>query len=149
MGMSLGAGGGGGRRGRRRTGGMPISEINITPMVDVMLVLLIIFMVAAPLMTAGVPIDLPKTQAREMASDTRPVTITVTQTGELSIDREPVTFETVVAAVTAQASEGTDTRVYLRGDAAADYGAIMKVMGALSAAGFGKIGLITTPGEAP
>ena len=147
MGMSLGSGGSGSRRARRGGGGVPISEINITPMVDVMLVLLIIFMVAAPLMTSGVPIDLPKTQAREIAGGTRPVTVTVTSEGQLSIDRQPVAFESLVEAVATQAADGTETRIYVRGDASADYGAIMRVMGALSAAGFGKIGLITAPGE--
>jgi len=102
MGMALGNKGKG-RRGRR-----PISDINITPMVDVMLVLLIVFMVAAPLMTMGVPIDLPETQAQALPLQSKPITVTVEPDGALSIDGEPTTLETLVAAVEALAVEGTD-----------------------------------------
>lgn len=147
MGMATGGSKGSRKRGRART--QAISDINITPMVDVMLVLLIVFMVAAPLMTMGVKIDLPQTQAQAMPLERKPITITVTPDGLLSIDGEPVTLDTLVATVGALAVEGTDERLYVRGDATAAYGAIMEVMGALSAAGYGQIGLITERRQTP
>jgi biopolymer transport protein TolR len=136
-------GGGGGRRGRRRGRSAPMSEINVTPMVDVMLVLLIIFMVAAPLMTVGVPIDLPQTQARQLNTDQKPVTVSVTTEGTIYVGETAVDAAGVVAAVLAAAANGTEDRIYVRGDMAANYGAVMQVMGALSGAGFTKIGLLT------
>ena len=141
MAMSVGGSKGGRRRGRARNAA--ISEINVTPMVDVMLVLLIVFMVAAPLMTMGVKIDLPQTQAQAMPLERKPITVTVTPEGAISIDDQSLTIETLVPAVEVLAVEGTDERLYIRGDATAAYGAIMDVMGALSAAGYGQIGLIT------
>jgi biopolymer transport protein TolR len=145
MAMALGGGGrGGGRRGRRRGGGnAAMSDINVTPMVDVMLVLLIVFMVAAPLLTVGVPIDLPKTQAKELNTDSKPVTVTVTPDGKIFLLEKPVDIDGLVAALTPLTPNGTDDRVYLRGDSTANYGAVMKVMGVLSKAGYSKIGLIT------
>ncbi len=145
MGMAMAGGGGGsGRRRRGRRGGnAPMSEINVTPMVDVMLVLLIIFMVAAPLMTVGVPIDLPQTQARQMNTEQQPITISINNAGGIFLGDTPVTLDTLVAAVAAQATNGTEDRIYLRGDLAANYGSVMEVMGALSGAGYGRIGLIT------
>ena len=143
MGMMLGA------RNKRGRGRAPISEINITPMVDVMLVLLIVFMVAAPLMTMGVPIDLPETRAQAMPLQSKPITVSVEPDGALSLDGEPVTLETLVAAVEALAVEGTDKRLYVRGDTTTAYGAIMAVMGELSAAGYSKIGLVTQPAGMP
>ncbi|SEQ37132.1 Cell division and transport-associated protein TolR [Devosia sp. YR412] len=147
MGMSVGGSKGGRKRGRART--QAISDINITPMVDVMLVLLIVFMVAAPLMTMGVPIDLPQTQAQAMPLERKPITVTVTPDGAITIDSEPVTLDTLVSSVEALVVEGTDERIYVRGDATAAYGAIMEVMGALSAAGYGQIGLITERQSSP
>ena len=144
MGMALGN-----NKGKRGRGRAPISEINITPMVDVMLVLLIVFMVAAPLMTMGVPIDLPETRAQAMPLQTKPITVTVEPDGALSIEGEPVTLETLVASVEALAVEGTDERLYVRGDTTAAYGAIMEVMGELSGAGYSRIGLVTVPARAP
>ena len=94
-------------------------------------------------MTMGVPIDLPQTQAQAMPLERKPITITVTPDGAISIDSEPLTLDTLVPAVAALVIEGTDERLYVRGDAAAAYGAIMEVMGVLSAAGYGQIGLIT------
>ena len=145
MGMSLGAGGGGGRRGRRRTGGMPISEINITPMVDVMLVLLIIFMVAAPMMTTGVPLDLPTSSAAAMPNQADPITVGVTPDGALYIDETPVAEADLIAQLTAQGVDPAVDRIFLRGDTSANYGAVMRIMGMLSAGGYSKIGLITQP----
>ena len=146
MAMALGGGGGrgGGRRGRRRGGGnAAMSDINVTPMVDVMLVLLIVFMVAAPLLTVGVPIDLPKTQAKELNTDSKPVTVTVTPDGKIFLLEKPVDIDGLIAALTPLTPNGTGDRVYLRGDSTANYGAVMKVMGVLSKAGYSKIGLIT------
>ena len=143
MGMSAGSAQSGGRRGRRGRGNSPISEINVTPLVDVMLVLLIVFMVAAPLMTMGVPVDLPQTRAKAMPVTAKPITVTVTPDGAISIDNEPVTIDALVPKVQSLAVQGTDERLYVRGDSTAQYGMIMQVMGALSGAGFDKIGLIT------
>ena len=141
---TAGGGGGGRRRGRRRGGGnKPMSEINVTPMVDVMLVLLIIFMVAAPLMTAGVPIELPQTQAKQLNTEQKPITVSVTPEGAIYIGENPVALADLIAQVAALAVNGTEDRIYVRGDTTANYGAVMKVMGALSGAGYSKIGLIT------
>jgi biopolymer transport protein TolR len=143
MAMGIRPTGGSHGRGRARTGAPPISEINVTPMVDVMLVLLIVFMVAAPLMTLGVPVNLPQTDAQAMPIERRPITVTVTPDGLISIDGDPVSMVDLVATVDALAVDGTDERLYVRGDATVSYGAIMDVMGSLSAAGYGQIGLIT------
>ena len=124
-----------------------MSDINVTPMVDVMLVLLIVFMVAAPLLTVGVPIDLPQTKAKELNTESKPITVSVTPAGEIYLGDKPTTIETLVADITAQAANGTAERIYVRGDQTANYGAVMKVMGALSAGGFSKIGLITAQDE--
>ncbi len=142
--VSSGGGGGGRRRGRRRGGGnKPMSEINVTPMVDVMLVLLIVFMVAAPLMTVGVPIDLPQTQAQQLNTEREPITVSITNAGAIFLGEAPVALENLVTEVAALAANGTEDRIYVRGDLAANYGAVMQVMGALSGAGYAKIGLIT------
>jgi biopolymer transport protein TolR len=120
-----------------------MADINVTPMVDVMLVLLIVFMVAAPLLTVGVPIDLPQTKAKELNTDSKPITVSVTPAGDIYLGDKPTSVDTLIADITAQAPGGTDERIYVRGDQTANYGAVMKVMGVLSAAGFSKIGLIT------
>ena len=149
MGMSAGTqAGGGGGRGRRRGGGRkaPMSEINVTPMVDVMLVLLIIFMVAAPLMTVGVPIDLPETKAKEMNSDTKPITVSINKEGMVYLGEEtetPISLDEIVPKLQAIAKAGAEERIFVRGDATADYGTIMKVMGLLNNAGYKNIGLVT------
>jgi biopolymer transport protein TolR len=144
MAMAVSSGGGGGRRrGRRRAAAKPMSEINVTPMVDVMLVLLIVFMVAAPLMTVGVPIDLPQTQAQQLNTEQKPITISITDQGAIYLGDQPVALEDLVTQVAAQAVNGTEDRIYVRGDLAANYGAVMQVMGALSGAGYARIGLIT------
>ena len=144
MGMGLNAGAGGSRR--RSQHSRPVSEINVTPLVDVMLVLLIVFMVTAPLLTAGVPIDLPETAAPEMPTESKPVTISINPAGEIYLGEEAVALDALLAAVGVAAGElGTGQRVYIRGDANAHYGLIMQVMGALSGAGYARIGLITAP----
>jgi biopolymer transport protein TolR len=149
MGMAAAGNGSGGRRGRRRGGNKPMSEINVTPMVDVMLVLLIVFMVAAPLMTVGVSIDLPQTQARQMNTESQPITLSVTPDGQVFLADEAVPLEDLVSRVTAVAVNGTDDRIYIRGDTSANYGAVMRVMGALSGAGYARIGLITEQDARP
>jgi biopolymer transport protein TolR len=147
MAMAVASKGGGGRRRGRRSKNAPMSEINVTPMVDVMLVLLIIFMVAAPLMTVGVPIDLPKTQAKQLNTEQKPITVSVNIEGVVFVGDTQVPMEGLVEAVTAAATNGTEDRVYVRGDGAANYGTVMQVMGALSGAGFTKIGLLTDQAE--
>ncbi|MBK8456579.1 MAG: protein TolR [Phyllobacteriaceae bacterium] len=147
MGMSAASTGGSGRggRGHRRRGrhhGL-VSEINVTPLVDVMLVLLIIFMVAAPMLTVGVPIDLPETQAKQMNSDTQPITVSVDSTGKVFLQETEIAIDEVVAKLTAIAKTGYDERIYVRGDRDADYGTVMKVMARISAAGYKNLGLVT------
>ena len=144
MGMSVGAKGGSG--GRRRRGGRKnglVSEINVTPLVDVMLVLLIIFMVAAPMMTVGVPIDLPETQAKAMNADTQPITVSVNPAGEIYLQETAIALDEVVPKLEAIATTGYNDRIYVRGDTAAAYGVVMKVMARISAAGFKNLGLVT------
>ncbi|WP_421760430.1 protein TolR [Devosia sp.] len=133
--------------GRRRTA--PMSEINVTPMVDVMLVLLIIFMVAAPLLSSGVPIDLPKAEARAIETEARPITISVTPEGEVFLGKDPVAQADLVARVQALAAGDNSQRLLIRGDATAQYGAVMEIMAALSGAGFGRIGLVTEAERTP
>ncbi len=120
-----------------------MSEINVTPFVDVMLVLLIIFMVAAPLLTVGVPIDLPETRASALNSDTQPITISIRDNGEVYIQETQVPIEEVVPKLEAIAQTGYDERIYIRGDQNADYGTIMQVMGRVNQAGFKNLGLVT------
>ncbi len=146
MGMSVGASGSGrGGRGHRRRGRHHalMSEINVTPMVDVMLVLLIIFMVAAPLLTVGVPIDLPETQAKAMNSDTQPITVSINEEGKVYLQETEIPIDEVVSKLEAVSKTGYDERIYVRGDKTADYGTVMKVMARISAAGYKNLGLVT------
>jgi biopolymer transport protein TolR len=140
--MGKGGGGGGGRR-RRGRRAAPIAEINITPFVDVMLVLLIIFMVAAPLLTVGVPIDLPETAAKPLEGDKEPITISVNSTGQIYIQNTEIPIEEIVPKLTAIAANGYEERIYVRGDKDADYGTMMKLMARINAAGFKRLGLVT------
>ncbi|MVA96357.1 protein TolR [Nitratireductor sp. CAU 1489] len=145
MAMSVVQSGGRGGRGHRRRGRHHalMSEINVTPFVDVMLVLLIIFMVAAPLLTVGVPIDLPETEANALNADTQPITVSVNDKGQIYLQETEVPIDEVVAKLEAIARTGYDERIYVRGDKAADYGTVMKVMARISAAGFRNLGLVT------
>jgi biopolymer transport protein TolR len=122
-----------------------MSEINVTPMVDVMLVLLIIFMVSAPLLTVGVPIDLPQSQAKSLEQDKEPLTLSVNDKGQVFLQNAEISVDDLIAKLTAvaEARGGTEARVYVRGDKKVDYGTMMKVMGQLSAAGFHKVALVT------
>ena len=145
MGMSStgSAGGGGGRRGRRRAPVM--AEINVTPMVDVMLVLLIIFMVAAPMLTVGVPLDLPQTGAKSLEQDKTPLQLSVDLTGKIFINDAEVQIADLVPKLKAitDARGGLDERIFMRADKKADYGTVAKVMGQLSGAGFKRLALVT------
>jgi biopolymer transport protein TolR len=122
-----------------------MAEINVTPMVDVMLVLLIIFMVSAPLLTVGVPIDLPQTKAKSLDQDKEPLTISVNTKGEVWLQNSEIKIDELVAKLQAitQTRGGADERIYVRGDRKVDYGTVMRVMGRLSAAGFRRVALVT------
>jgi biopolymer transport protein TolR len=138
-----GSSAGGGRRGRGRKPVM--AEINVTPMVDVMLVLLIIFMVSAPLLTVGVPLDLPQTQAKSLDQDKNPLTLSVNLKGEVYLNDTQIALDDIVPKLKAitESRGGMDERIFVRGDKKVDYGTVMKVMGRLSAAGFRRVALVT------
>jgi len=137
---------GAGRRGTRRR---PLGEINVTPFVDVMLVLLIIFMATATMLVPGVPVDLPKTRAQALAQDQEPLTITVRRDGSLYLQDKPVALEVLAVRAAAIAENGYDRRVFVRGDSAVVYGRVVEVMSILHDAGFTKVGLVTgTPAAA-
>jgi biopolymer transport protein TolR len=125
-------------RGRYR----PMAEINVTPMVDVMLVLLIIFMVTAPLMTSGVPVDLPKVSAQPVNSDSEPLTVSVNAEGKIFLQDQPVELAELVAKLQAIAQSNQDRRIFVRGDKALAYGRIMEVMGTIIQGGFTKVALL-------
>ncbi len=147
MGGGVAQGTGGRRGGRRRSQSRAMSEINITPFVDVMLVLLIIFMVAAPLMTVGVPVELPKTAATSLPSEQEePLTITLTADGLLMIQKTETDVDQLIPKLRAIAVERADDKVFLRADGAIPYERVMQVMGALNAGGFRDIGLVTDAG---
>jgi biopolymer transport protein TolR len=141
MGMSAG-GAGGGRRGGRKS---VMAEINVTPMVDVMLVLLIIFMVSAPLLTVGVPLDLPQTQAKSLEQDKTPLQLSVDIKGKIFINDTEVSMAELIPKLKAitEARGGMEERIYMRADKKADYGTVARVMGQLSGAGFKRLALVT------
>ena len=143
MAMNMQGSSGGRGRGRRRA---VMAEINVTPMVDVMLVLLIIFMVSAPLLTVGVPLDLPQTQAKSLDNDKSPVTLSVKADGKVFINDTEVPISELVAklkSITEARGSGLDERIFMRADKSADYGTVAKVMGQLSGAGFKRLALVT------
>jgi biopolymer transport protein TolR len=132
--------------GKRRHRRRPVmSEINVTPFVDVMLVLLIIFMVSAPLLTVGVPLDLPQSQAKSLEQDREPLTVSVNLKGQVFLQNSEIAVEELVPKLNAitQARGGLDERIYVRGDKKVDYGTVMRVMGRLSQAGFRRVALVT------
>jgi len=136
--------GGQGRRGRSGRGGhAPMAEINVTPFVDVMLVLLIIFMVTAPLLTVGVPIDLPQTQAKQLSGDEEPLTVSVNKDGGVFLQETEIPLDEIVPKLVAITGTGYDQRIFVRGDQSTSYGTVMKVMAKLSAAGFTRLALVT------
>jgi biopolymer transport protein TolR len=128
--------------GRRRSSYRPVSEINVTPFVDVMLVLLIVFMVTAPLLTVGVPVDLPKVKAKSIAESEEPLVITVNAEGAVFIQDTEVAIENLVPRLKAITENKADTRIYLRGDKDINYGRVMEVMGTVNLAGFTRVALI-------
>jgi biopolymer transport protein TolR len=141
-------GAGGGRRSRRRAA-RPMSEINVTPMVDVMLVLLIIFMVTAPLLTVGVPIELPKSEAQQLEGDKEPLTITVDPDGKIFLQDAELQLDEIAPKLTAISKNGYEERIFVRGDRRVNYGVVMRVMGTISAAGFRRIALVSDLEEKP
>ena len=146
MGMSSQAGGnrrGGRRRSSRRD--KLNTEINVAPLVDVMLVLLIVFMIAAPLLSVGVPVELPKTDAKALPSQQEPITITVDFEGGVFIQDEEISLDDLATRLIAVSTNGYEERIYLRGDRDTDYGEVMKVMARINTAGFTNIGLVTDP----
>ena len=123
----------------------PMSEINVTPFVDVMLVLLIIFMVTAPLLTVGVQVDLPESAETSLPDDQEPLTLSINSKGEIYIQEHQVTYQKMIPKLLAIAKNRTDTRIYVRGDKNINYGRVLEVMGTLSGAGFSKVALISEP----
>jgi biopolymer transport protein TolR len=144
MGMSAGgaAQGGGGRR-RRGRKSAPIADINMTPFIDVMLVLLIIFMVTAPLLTAGVPLDLPKTAAGQLNVEQKPITISINDKAQIFIGETQITIAEIGQKIQPLAKQGFDERIYVRGAKQVDYGTVAQVMSAITAAGYKKVALLT------
>ena len=130
---------------RRHTRKPVMSEINVTPMVDVMLVLLIIFMVAAPMMTVGVPLDLPQSKASPLNSDVKPITLSIRQTGQVFLGEDELTDDTIVPKLMETAKTGTEERVFVRGDKRVDYGRVAQVMAIVTGGGFKKVALVTEP----
>ena len=123
----------------------PISEINVTPFVDVMLVLLIIFMVTAPLLTVGVQVDLPETSADTLPEEREPLTLTINSKGEVFIQETKIEFDNLIKKILAVSNNRTDTRIYVRADKTINYGRVLEVMGKLSGSGFTKVALISEP----
>jgi len=149
MGAGLQIGGALSSRRARRRSARPMSEINVTPMVDVMLVLLIIFMVTAPLLTVGVPIELPKTEAKQLEGDKEPLTITVDPEGRIFLQETELQIDEIVPKLTAIAKNGYEERIFVRGDRWVNYGVVMRVMGTISAAGFRRIALVSDLEQKP
>jgi biopolymer transport protein TolR len=137
-------GGGGGRRGRYR----PLAEINVTPLVDVMLVLLIIFMVAAPLMNTAVNVDLPKATASPVNQDSEPLNVSVDAKGQVFLQDQPIERGELVAKLVAISKEQKDRRIFVRGDKSNSYGTMMEVMGVIIQGGYTKVSLLTDPSGA-
>ena len=133
------------RRGRSR----PMSEINVTPFVDVMLVLLIVFMVTAPLLTVGVPVDLPQTRAKALGQDREPLAVSIDKDGHIFLQNTAIAEDDLVTKLKAISENGYDQRIFVRGDKTVDYGKVMQVMGLLNAAGFTRIGLVTETEKPP
>jgi biopolymer transport protein TolR len=135
------------RRGRRRRA--LVSEINVTPFVDVMLVLLIVFMVTAPLLTTGIAVDLPKTEAKALPTETDPLTITVQQNGAIFIQDSEIDQAALLERLAAVSGQGYDQRIFVRADTNAAYGRVAEVMATMSAAGYKNLGLVTDPLQKP
>lgn len=146
--MAMGSAGAGGSSGRRRRGGRkhkPMADINMTPFIDVMLVLLIIFMVAAPLLTTGVPLDLPQTGAQSLNLEKQPLVVSIKADGKVFLMETEITLEELVPKLQAVSKTGPDERIYLRGDKSIAYGRVAEVMAALTTAGYRKVALVNEP----
>jgi biopolymer transport protein TolR len=144
--MAMGGGAGQGHvRGRRRARKRPLSEINVTPLVDVMLVLLIIFMISAPLLTVGVPVELPKTEASAVPTDNTPITLSIDQNGAIFLDKTPTDYDSLAQSVAEAVGDAKkdEKPIFVRADGRAPYQAVARVMARLSANGFTKLNLIT------
>ncbi len=142
--MAIASGNGAKRgHGRGRTAYIPMSDINVTPLVDVMLVLLVVFMITAPLLTVGVPIDLPKTKASQMVGQDEPLVVSVNAKGEVWLQETKIGLENMVPRLKAITENNKDTRIFVRGDRAINYGRVMEVMGLVNQAGFNRVALIT------
>ena len=128
-----------------RSSKSPMSEINVTPFVDVMLVLLSIFMVTAPLLTVGVQVDLPESAADSLPEDQEPLALSINSKGEVFIQEHKVVYEKIIPKILAISKNRTDTRIYVRGDQTINYGRVLEVMGMLSGAGFSKVALVSEP----
>lgn len=135
--------------GKRRVRQRPFTDINVTPMVDVMLVLLVIFMVTAPMMTTGVTVDLPDSNAAPVPGQDEPLAVSVAADGKVYVQKTPVQVKDLRAKLKAVAGAKKDTRIFVRGDKSVDYGRVMLVVGEINAAGFAKVALITEPGMTP
>ena len=144
MSIAQGMTGGGRRRRRGRRAGV-INEINMTPFIDVMLVLLIIFMVAAPLMTVGVPLDLPQTKAAALNVDQKPIMLSIRQSGQVFLSENELKDDEIVARLGQMAKNGAEERVFVRGDKRVDYGRVAQVMAIVTSGGFKKVALVTEP----
>ncbi|MEE2662055.1 MAG: protein TolR [Pseudomonadota bacterium] len=142
--MAIASGNGAkGGRGRGRTAYIPMSDINVTPLVDVMLVLLVVFMITAPLLTVGVPVDLPKTKASQMVGQDEPLVVSVNAKGEVWLQETKIGLEQMVPRLEAITENNKETRIFVRGDRAINYGRVMEVMGLINQAGFSRVALIT------
>jgi len=147
MGASV-SGGASRRRGRNRRSGR-IAEINVTPFVDVMLVLLIVFMVAAPLLTVGIPLDLPKTEAKQLSAEEAPLTISIRADGVVFLQESETGDDQLLPRLQALAKEGYQSRIFIRADEAANYGDVARVMAKINTAGYRNIGLVTATLDQP
>ena len=146
--MAMGSAGAGGSSGRRRRGGRkhkPMADINMTPFIDVMLVLLIIFMVAAPLLTTGVPLDLPQTGAQSLNLEKQPLVVSIKADGKVFLMETEITLEELVPKLQAVSKTGPDERIYLRSDKSIAYGRVAEVMAVLTTAGYRKVALVNEP----
>jgi biopolymer transport protein TolR len=145
--MATSTGMAGGRRRRRSRRGGAINEINMTPFIDVMLVLLIIFMVAAPMMTVGVPLDLPQTTAAPLNMDSKPVTLSIKETGQVFIGDAELTDDAIVGKLAEVSKQGFDERIFVRGAKQVDYGRVAQIMSLVTSAGYKRVALVTEPDQ--
>ncbi|GEO13317.1 ExbD/TolR family protein [Microvirga aerophila] len=145
--MATSTGMAGGRRRRRSRRGGAINEINMTPFIDVMLVLLIIFMVAAPMMTVGVPLDLPQTTAAPLNMDSKPVTLSIKETGQIFIGDAELTDDAIVGKLAEVSKQGFDERIFVRGAKQVDYGRVAQIMSLVTSAGYKRVALVTEPDQ--